>query len=687
MMRSATLSSATSFLEIPASLQPLFEELDRLTQAGLLRRLGPALARFMASLGMLNPAQLLACTLLSELEGRGHSCLMLPELATDPCALLGWKTEQWAALAQLAQPLPNDLAAWQYRLSNCPQIWQTGDDDQDQALVLDQDRLYLRRYWKDETNVAHAINSRAANWRNVDIAQTRHWLDKLFENGGVISTPASTNTSGAEPDWQKIACAIALRSQLSIITGGPGTGKTYTVARLLALLFATAEKPGSLRIALAAPTGKAAARLKQAIDDALKELVNKVGATLPLAELSQRMGAARTLHSLLGALPDTRAFRHHSGNQIDIDVLIIDEASMVHLEMMAAILAALPATTMLILLGDKDQLASVEAGAVLGDLCRDAQSCAYTDTTLAYLSQSCGASIPEHYHGQGSALKQQTVMLRQSRRFSGPIGSLALAVNRGDSTTAVATLRAADNNILSWIAHAQPTEMMQLALEGRDGAAGGYRAYLSLLGENTRTAIELAYPGDSASKIAAHEKWVLSILQRFESFRILCAVREGVWGVSGLNSAIELALENQKLIRRHSEWYIGRPVMITRNDHGTGVYNGDIGICLPDPMRKDAQRVYFLEGQAVRSVLATRLRDVVTAYAMTVHKSQGSEFSHTVLVLPEVSSAVLSRELVYTGITRARSNFTLVTPVSSVFEQALNRRTLRASGLASLLQD
>jgi exodeoxyribonuclease V alpha subunit len=558
-------------------------------------------------------------------------------------------------------------------------VWQANQsgNDHQQALVLDQDRLYLRRYWSDETSVALAINRRAAAPRQIDNELTQQWLGKLF-------TSADKNLD-SEPDWQKIACAIALRSQLTIITGGPGTGKTYTVARLLALLFALSDKRDSLRIALAAPTGKAAARLKQSIDDALNELAPKLGESLPLAELTKRMGAARTLHSLLGARPDTRAFAQHSGNQLEIDVLIVDEASMVHLEMMAAILAALPDKAMLILLGDKDQLASVEAGAVLGDLCRNAENGDYSAQTLAYVTQASGETIPATYLQQhGNALSQQTVMLRKSRRFSGPIGSLALAVNSGHAAQAMACLRSktGDNNddILSWISHAQPKEMMQLALNGRPDATGGYRSYLTLLKE-------MPQPVGGVANIAAHEQWALEVLQSFESFRILCAVREGVWGVAGLNQAIEQRLESEKLIRRHSEWYVGRPVMITRNDHGTGVFNGDIGICLPDPLRKEAQRVYFLEGKAVRSVLATRLRNVVTAYAMTVHKSQGSEFSHTVMVLPEVSSPVVSRELVYTGITRARTHFTLVSPVPSVFEEALNNRTQRASGLGSLLNN
>jgi exodeoxyribonuclease V alpha subunit len=646
-------------------LAPLLAQLDTFAEDGQLRRLGTAFARFMASLGMTTPSQIVSCTVLSELEGRGHSCLMLDALASAPCALLGWSTEQWQILADAAAPLPLDVAGWRNTLGECAQVWVVGDKDLQQPLVLDKDRLYLRRYWRDETQVAQAVGDRAAKKREVDVVLARQWLDKLFD---------AAPQDDAGPDWQKIACAIAVRSTLSIITGGPGTGKTYTVARLLALLFALADAPDRLRIALAAPTGKAAARLKQSIDNALTDLAAKVGDALPLAELTLRMGSARTLHSLLGARPDTRAFRHHAGNPLDVDVLIVDEASMVHLEMMASLLDALPPSAMLILLGDKDQLASVEAGAVLGDLCRDAQSGGYSADTVTYAMAAAGEAIPSEFLGNAGPLGQQTVMLRKSRRFSGPIGSLALAVNAGETAQAVECLRTGENNILAWLEHADQSDMLQLALDGRQGAQVGYRKYLNLLKQRPDTQ-------DSA----LYELWVSSVLQTFESYRILCAVRDGEWGVAGLNQTIEQRLEAEGLIKRRSEWYVGRPVMVTRNDYGTGVFNGDIGITLPDPLRTDSLRVYFLEGQAVRSVLATRLRNVETAYAMTVHKSQGSEFRHTVMVLPQESGPVVTRELVYTGITRAREHFTLVSPVPAVFEEAIKRRTQRASGLGSLL--
>ncbi|MBC7456563.1 MAG: exodeoxyribonuclease V subunit alpha [Massilia sp.] len=647
----------------------LWREVDALTDAGELRRLSGAFARFIGSVGGAHPALMLACVLLSELEGRGHSCLMLDELVDDPCALLGWNAAQWQALASTAGVLPNSVKAWSVLLAGTEQVWKVGDLPFEQPLVLDGARLYLRRYWRDETLVARSIGERARLPRPVDTAKARAWLDLLFASQR--GTPAAdAAATPATPDWQKLACAIALRGSVAIITGGPGTGKTYAVARLLALLFASAPDAGGQRIALAAPTGKAAARLKQSIDKALTELAAKVGDALPLRALTERMAPARTLHSLLGARPDTRAFAHHQGNLLDVDVLIVDEASMVHLEMMAALLDALPPNAMLVLLGDKDQLASVEAGAVLGDLCHNAQAGGYDDATLAYALAAGGEAIPAEFHGAAGALAQQTVMLRHSRRFGGPIGQLALAVNAGAVARAEQVLRSG-GEVVRWIEHAQQQHVLQLALDG-------YRPYLELIGA------AVAAGGDKAA--ASHDSWAGSVLHSFEAFRLLCAVREGEWGVAGLNAAIEQRLDAARLIRRRGEWYVGRPVMVTRNDYGTRVFNGDIGLTLADPARPDSLRVYFLEGDSVRSVLATRLRHVETAYAMTVHKSQGSEFAHTVLVLPIAGGAMLARELVYTGITRASRQFTLVTPAGAVLAEAIVRRTRRASGLRAMLE-
>jgi len=635
------------------ALEALWHEIAALTEAGELRRLSGAFARFIGQLGDATAPLVLAAAVLSELEGHGHSCLQLTDLAQGPAALLGWSEEQWQALARAAGPLPKKPEAWRKLLLGCNQVWTPGEFDYEQPLVLDGERLYLRRYWRDETLVALAVRQRAESARPVDVALARTWLDRLF--------PPNPETPG--PDWQKLACAVALRGSIAIITGGPGTGKTYTVARLLALLFATAPEASRQRVALAAPTGKAAARLKQSIDKALNELADRVGADLPLRELTARMGAARTLHSLLGARPDTRAFAHHRGNPLDVDVLIVDEASMVHLEMMGSLLDALPPEATLILLGDKDQLASVEAGAVLGDLCHDADAGNYDDDTLRYAEQASGDTIPPHYRAAGGPLAQQTVMLRHSRRFGGPIGQLALAVNGGDAARADQVLRAGEGGV-RWIEGAQQGHLLQLA-------QAGYAPYLEVL---------RAGPG-----AGGHEDWVRQVLQRFEAFRILCAVRDGEWGVTGLNEAIAVRLEQGRLLRRGGEWYVGRPVMVTRNDYATRVFNGDIGVTLPDPARAGALRVYFLEGDAVRSVLATRLRNVETAFAMTVHKSQGSEFAHTVLALPRERNAVLTRELVYTGITRASREFTLVTPAAAVLFDAIAVKTHRTSGLRDLI--
>ena len=628
----------------------LWNRVAILTEAGEMRRLSGAFARFVASLGSESSALMMACLVLSELEGRGHSCLVLDDLAAGPHALLGWTADQWNELAAAAGTLPRNVKGWGEQLTAAEQVWHVGDFDFGQPLVLDGGRLYLRRYWRDETLVAETIRARASQGREVDVVKVKDTVAALF----------ASDRRAEAPDWQKLASTIALRGSVSIITGGPGTGKTYTVARLIALLFATSQDAEHLRIALAAPTGKAAARLKQSIDKALDELADKAGA-LNLKELAGRMGAARTLHSLLGARPDTRSFSHNKGNPLDVDVLIVDEASMVHLEMMASLLDALPPHATLVLLGDKDQLASVEAGAVLGDLCHDAQAGGYTQATLDYALAASGESIPPEYTGNGGPLAQQTVMLRHSRRFGGPIGQLALAVNAGDVERAHVVLRAGDSAV-EWIEHAHQQHVVQLALDG-------YTPYL-------KAVLDGGGAGDEA--------WVRGVLHRFEAFRILCAVREGEWGVEGLNGAIEQTLESAGLIKRRGEWYVGRPVMVTRNDYGTGVFNGDIGLTLNDATRPGSLRVYFLEGEKVRSVLATRLRHVETAYAMTVHKSQGSEFRHTVMALPR-DGKMIARELVYTGITRASEKFTLVSPASAVLGEAILRKTQRASGLRELI--
>ena len=662
------------------STKDVLTALERLADAGLLRRLDSALAAFIAQQdGQAEPALLVATAVLAQMEGRGHSCLPLAALPATPNEILAWPKEAMPVQLSLWEQLPATLGAWLQALRRSPVVRVVGGDiglqpDLGQPLVLLDGAvplLYLRRYWDYERSVAAQMAQRTTiDAVPLDEALVKRWLDRLF------------STSATQPDWQKLACALALRGRLSVITGGPGTGKTYTAARLLALLFATAPDATQLRVALAAPTGKAAARLKQSIDFSLLELTEAVQPELDLASLVQRMGGARTLHSLLGARPDTRRFAHHAGNLLDVDVLIVDEASMIHLEMMSALLQALPPTARLILLGDKDQLASVEAGAVLGDLCRDAQQGNYAADTLAYAQRVAGQQLPAQFMAKGPVLPlaQHTVMLRESRRFGGPIGQLALAVNMGDAPAAMGLLRAQTQSGLNaelWASEGGDVDaVVRSAVQGR-GSAASYAAYAQVLAQGVNTRFE---------SNEAHREWAAEVLKAFDRYRLLCAVREGAWGVSGLNRAVEAALHARGAIRKDGEWYAGRPVMVTRNDAQLGVFNGDIGMALPsfaDPRRL---RAYFMQGEKLHAVSTARLAHVETAFAMTVHKSQGSEFEHTALVLAAQGGSVLSRELVYTGITRARMAFSLWSEVPGLLVSAMGSPTQRSSGLLRFLE-
>ncbi|MEI8303875.1 MAG: exodeoxyribonuclease V subunit alpha [Burkholderiales bacterium] len=621
----------------------MLQDLERWRAAGCLRSLDLALARFIADTDPQAPASLLlAAALLAQLEGRGHCALPIAELLADPQGLLAWPSPA-------VEGLRSALATWPSEPGACVARWrgaasieiEPADDTGSSPLVASGGLLYLRRYWRHEIRVAGQVRARAAD-RSADIdpAAAQVLLDRLF-----APLPAEEG-----PDWQKIACETALRARLTLITGGPGTGKTHTAARLLVLLQALRTGPSPLRVALAAPTGKAAARLRQSIDKALGGLEPSLAASVQLTEWVGALGPARTLHSLLGAQPGTRRFRHDAANPLDLDLLIVDEASMIHLEMMALLLDALPSQARVVLLGDRDQLASVEAGAVMGDLCHGAGE------------------------GGGSPLALQTVVLRKSHRFGGPIGTLALAVNAGDARAAQAILHEAGEGPLAIEQAPDARSVSALALHGRPGASGGYQAYLSQLA--------MRPSGRDPDTFAT---WVKSVLQAFDAFRVLCAVREGPWGVSGLNESIERSLTDAGLLARRGEWYEGRPVMVTRNDPALGVFNGDIGIVLRGQADDGALRCWFADGEGLRSVSVARLADVETAFAMTVHKSQGSEFAHVVLVLPEADVPVLTRELVYTGITRARAAFTLVARHPDLLGTAIGRLTRRVSGLRQRL--
>jgi len=375
-----------------------------------------------------------------------------------------------------------------------------------------------------------------------------------------------------------------------------------------------------------------------------------------------------TLHRLLGSRLDSRFFRHDQDNPLHADLVVVDEASMIDLEMMASLLAALGPDTALVLIGDKDQLASVEAGAVLGDLCRDAESGGYSAATVAWVAEHCLEDIAE-YAGTGNALAQQTAMLRRNYRFGtdSGIGQLARAVNRGD-TVAVDAI---------WQQQCADVHLYRLrgVLDQQVEAVcvAEYRHYLSLLEP---------VPADTFEDYAA------KVLQTFGRFQLLTALREGPAGVSGLNRRIAHALHQEGLIARTDGWYAGRPIMVTRNDYRLDLMNGDIGIALvtPEPTGGQRLRVAFqVPDGRLRLVLPSRLDAVETVYAMTVHKSQGSEFAHTALMLPETRTNVLTRELLYTAVTRASAQFSLFLPDSQVLRDGVLRKTWRASGLAELL--
>ena len=419
--------------------------LQRWTELGLLRHIDSALALQLLRLDAhAHPALLVAAALLAQMEGRGHTCLPVADLCAPPVALLGWPAaavDGPQGLRALWAHLPGTLVDWQAALQGPPGhacVRHNDMPDQGQPLVWGGSAtaplLYLRRYAGYEQRVGQGLLQRASEALTVPEAAARHWLDRFFV--------PNTETLG-DIDWQKLACAVALRARLSVITGGPGTGKTYTAARLLAMLLALHEGESPLRVALAAPTGKAAARLKQSIDHALTGLQDQVPADsgLDLGALIARMGPARTLHALLGARPDTRQFKHHAAQPLDVDVLIVDEASMVHLEMMDALLQALPPKARLVLLGDKDQLASVEAGAVLGELCRDAAAGRYSADTAQFVQTVSGQTLPTPYLSESAVtvpvLAQQTVA--------------AVAMDALDVEDWYACVRRVENDRPSWM--------------------------------------------------------------------------------------------------------------------------------------------------------------------------------------------------------------------------------------------
>ncbi|MCL2892985.1 exodeoxyribonuclease V subunit alpha [Brenneria tiliae] len=670
--------------------ESVFALLDRWVECGWLRELDRSLALFLQQESAdVDPLLLLGAALVSYQLGRGHVCLDLSAALNDSAFTLALPPEGDRGNDHIPPPAQAlvgvSLENWLAALRRHPLL--VAEAAGNTPLVLRGDRLYLRRYWQYEQDVRTAIEQRlaqGARWRaELPRATLRRLLSLLFKGN-----------NGGRTDWQKLACALAAGSGFSIITGGPGTGKTTTVVKLLALLQALAlETRGQpLRIRLAAPTGKAAARLNESIAGAM--------AHLPLAELGLERqdidSKVVTLHRLLGSRPDTRHFRHHAGHPLMLDVLVVDEASMVDLEMMAALLAAMPEHARLILLGDKDQLASVEAGALLGELCRRAAAGHYLPRTRDWLLEVADAAPDEAMiDPQGSELDQAIAMLRYSHRFGADsgIGQLAAAVNQGDGQ-ALARLWQQDYPDLARLT-LDPGDGGAWRRWVIDGAADAFAPRAGIappVGYGHYLRVMAAERPDPRAPQAAFDAWAAAVLEAFGQFQLLCALRRGIWGVEGLNARIAELLFDAGLLDAWHNWYPGRPVLVTRNDYGQKLMNGDIGIALevpqrlPDGGQKLGIRVAFPAGDgsgAIRWILPGRLPSVETVFAMTVHKSQGSEFAHTALLLPDNLSPILTRELIYTGITRARHWFSLGGGErhDRVLTDAVSRRVLRSGGL------
>ncbi|QEP41774.1 exodeoxyribonuclease V subunit alpha [Ectothiorhodospiraceae bacterium BW-2] len=587
------------------------------------------------------PLVWLTTAIVSALYGEGHSSVSLTLLSGQPDALLGVTGSE-------VNPLPSQLLQGVTPESLQQQLLKSRwcSTQGEAPLTLAGERCYLTRLYRAEALIRTQIGQRLTNAEPVDHDKLNATLAQLFQPQGEESAP----------DWQKLAVVLALQRRFMIVTGGPGTGKTTTVTRLLAALQQLADKP--LHIALAAPTGKAAARLNESMAGALAQLPAGWADSLPRQ--------AQTLHRLLGVKLHHHSFRHHAGRPLVEDVIVVDEASMVDLELMAALMAALKPTARLILLGDKDQLASVEAGAVLGDLCRGAEAGNYSAVTIAQLQPFSDSTLTP-WQGEGSAMNQATVMLRHSYRFTGAIGELAIAVNRGEGETVLAQLRQAQQLPDSPIHWVQPTDPGDPQL--RRQIMTQLKPFLARIDPTERCDDERA----------------LALLQQLSRFQLLCALRQGEWGVSALNRRISGWAKAECGVSGASEWFVGRPVMVLRNNYALGVMNGDVGLTLLN--RAGELRVAFKtvgDGEChntIKWVLPGRLGEVESSYALTVHKSQGSEFNHCALLLPPKESPVLTQELFYTALTRAKEGFTLFAGSEAVIKQCVERRVWRGSGL------
>jgi len=574
-----------------------------------------------------DPLLFITLAFLSRETAAGHICLDLSEYAEKQV------TDKDKGFSFPA------FSEWQNKLGAISVIGRPGEF---KPVILDRKgRLYLYRYWQYETVLAEELTRRA---------EKAHVLpDKKFVREKIsLLFPGSNDKN---QDMQKAAAITALVKDLCIICGGPGTGKTTTVAKILALMIECSQK--ELRIALAAPTGKAADRLQKSISSSRTELPcsKKVMSCIP--------ETASTLHRLRGSISNSFSFRHNKDNFLPYDIIVIDEASMIDLPLLSKTLSASSDETRIILIGDKDQLASVESGAALGDICTDKAVDGFSSDLSGLFQATAGIKIfPPPTETGVPALADCIVKLNKNYRFKSKSGifKLSTAINSGNISDTSTALKEPDTDV----SHIQTS----------------FQTYI-------KTHLPAIIKDNFIPFIAAPSaEQALSILDRF---RILCALREGPFGTKGINTVIEKWLVKMGLIDPSSEFYHGRPVMVTQNDYTLKLFNGDTGIIFKDPDRKNKVKAFFPgKDKPLRSFHPAILPAHETVFAMTIHKSQGSEFDNVMLVLPEDESPVLTRELIYTAVTRARKNFRVIGK-EEIINYAVSRNIERKSGLKDLL--
>jgi exodeoxyribonuclease V alpha subunit len=603
------------------------------------------------SAGLLAPSDVHVAQRLSDLAGEHDDALRLgvafavraPRLGhvcVDLESVRGTASSETDADVDVgALPWP-EAAAWVQAMADSPLV------GEDHPLHLSGAQLYLNRLWVDQCLVASDLLARAGEpVQDVEDRLLAEGLVRLFRGD-------------ADPDHlQPIAAAAAVRSAVSVIAGGPGTGKTTTVARVLALLDEQALVAGrpAPRCVLAAPTGKAGARLEEA--------VRSEAAHLPIDDATrERLFDLRgtTIHRLLGFNPANRTrFRHNRENQLPHDVIVVDETSMVALSLMARLLEAIRPGVRIVLVGDPEQLASVEAGAVLGDIVGAASRAPCMGAAMRRrIAEDTSYEVPDsETAAPQSAIGDGIVVLRHVHRHGGAIAALARAVQRGDADAAMEVLTQRDTNV-RWINHAAAD---LTRTEGRDVIEAGAV-------ESGRAVIEAANAGRADAALAA-----------LNGFRVLCAHRRGSEGVEGWTRLIEgWLLQEVDGFSTGPSWYVGQPLIITENDYSLGLYNGDIGVVVRDGAGR--MLAAFERGGVVVTVSPTRLAAVDTVYAMTVHKSQGSQFHTVAFIVPAEGSRLLTRELLYTAVTRAQERLILVGAEGPI-RAAIERPISRASGL------